>query len=60
MLACREATKLMGMQIEGSLSIADKFSLGLHLKICKGCRNYQKQIRLIHQACQLMPELLLK
>jgi predicted anti-sigma-YlaC factor YlaD len=52
MLTCKQATRIMSEKLDRELSRAEKLSLGFHLTICKGCRNYDKQMGIIHQACQ--------
>lgn len=52
MLSCKDATRIMSEKLDRQLSTAEKLSLGFHLTLCKGCRNYDKQMAIIHQACR--------
>jgi hypothetical protein len=56
MLSCHKATELMSLQVEESLPASKKLSLTFHLAMCGGCRNFQKQMQILHHACQLFPE----
>jgi predicted anti-sigma-YlaC factor YlaD len=60
MLSCRKATELMSMQVEKKLPANKKLSLVFHVSMCKACRNFQKQMQILHEACQLLPENLFK
>lgn len=60
MLSCQRSTELMSMQVEKRLSATQNIGLAIHLTACKGCRNFQKQMKTIHQACKLLPEQLFK
>ncbi|MDK2124973.1 zf-HC2 domain-containing protein [Parachitinimonas caeni] len=44
MLSCKEATRLMSMQMDRELSMGERLQLALHLTACAGCRNFRKQI----------------
>ncbi len=52
MLSCKEAARLISEAQDRDLSVKEKANLKLHTLICSGCKNYQKQIRFIHTACQ--------
>lgn len=50
MLSCKEATQLMSQKMDGKLSAMNRLSLGLHLLLCNGCRNFDGQIQFIRKA----------
>lgn len=50
MLTCKDATQLMSQQMDGKLSVMNRISLGFHLLICQGCRNFEEQIRFMRKA----------
>ncbi len=60
MLSCQRSTELMSLQIEKQLRLSQSISLTVHLATCKGCRNFHRQMKTIHQACKLLPEQLFK
>lgn len=46
-LPCKKATEMIEQSEIMSLSFVDKMKLKIHLSICKACRNYEKQSKLI-------------
>ena len=51
MLTCKNATKLISKSQERPLALKERISLRFHLLICSGCKNYDKQMKFIRQAC---------
>ncbi|MBF0264673.1 MAG: zf-HC2 domain-containing protein [Gammaproteobacteria bacterium] len=56
MLTCKQATERISKQQDIKLTVSEKLSLRFHLLLCKGCKNYQRQINIIHQACQRLTD----
>lgn len=52
MLNCKDTTRLVSQQQEKTLSFSKRMALRVHLLMCSGCRNYNKQIDFIHKACR--------
>jgi len=52
MLTCKQATQLMSEKQDRELGTPEKISLKFHLLMCNGCRRYDQQMNIIHQACQ--------
>ncbi len=54
MLNCKKATELMSqqqdMKPDETLSQPKRLQLKLHLFMCKGCSNYNKQLKFIRKA----------
>lgn len=48
MLMCREATKLMSLKQETTLSLREKMALQVHLAMCGACRHCARQFDLLH------------
>ncbi len=46
---CREATQLMSDAQERELSVTERLSLGMHTVMCKGCHNYQQQMKTLRK-----------
>ena len=46
-LRCKHAARLITQSMERPLNRREKWSLGFHLLVCKWCRRYRKQLRLI-------------
>ncbi len=53
---CREASRLQSEGLDHSLSLAQRLSLRLHLLLCKWCRRYGKEIRLLRRVVQERPD----
>ena len=52
MLSCEEATRLLSEAQDRKLVLPEKLQLEIHVAICKGCRNYRKQMSFLRAACQ--------
>ena len=52
MLSCREATRLLSEAQDRKLVLPEKLQLEIHLALCKGCRNFRKQMSFLREACQ--------
>ncbi len=44
MLNCRQATQLMSLRMDRKLGVRQKLGLRLHLMMCSGCRNFDRQM----------------
>lgn len=49
MLNCHEATRLMSEAQERKLSLKEKSALEVHRMMCSGCRNFGKQMQVLHE-----------
>lgn len=56
MLNCKDASHLQSESHERSLSAVEHIGLKFHLMICKGCRGFAQQLKLIRLACQRIDE----
>lgn len=50
MMSCQEATRLLSEAKERPLGTKEKLALKVHLTMCGGCRNFDKQINFIRNA----------
>ncbi len=50
MMMCKEATRLMSLSLERTLTPREKLSLRFHLAMCGACRECDKQFTLLHRA----------
>ncbi|MEJ2529617.1 MAG: zf-HC2 domain-containing protein [Gammaproteobacteria bacterium] len=48
---CKQATQQVSQKQDRTLSIKEQLTLRFHLAMCSGCRNYNRQIKLIRKAC---------
>jgi hypothetical protein len=53
---CKEAVRLQSEALDHQLPALERFGLRLHLVLCKWCRRYGKQIRLLREAAHEHPE----
>jgi predicted anti-sigma-YlaC factor YlaD len=51
MMNCKQATQQVSQKQDRTLSIKEQLTLRFHLAMCSGCRNYNRQIKLIRKAC---------
>ena len=49
MLACKDATQIISLSMDRSLPIVTRIRLRLHLRICKWCARYERQLLLIRK-----------
>lgn len=52
MMNCKHATQLLSQQQDRRLGIMERIGLRLHLLICSGCSNFNKQIDFVRVACR--------
>ena len=50
MLSCKEATHLVSQGLDRRLAFHERLALRLHLLICNGCTNFQKQMVFLRKA----------
>jgi len=49
MLTCKKATHLMSASLDRPLNRRERFTLRLHLLLCRGCRAFREQIGLLRE-----------
>lgn len=47
MLSCHKATRMMSESQERPLNAGEKLLLAVHTMMCKGCRNFERQLPVI-------------
>lgn len=52
MLTCKEATQLASKGLDEKLTVRERFSLWLHLAMCRLCRHYVRNILKLHRLMQ--------
>ena len=45
MLNCQEVTSLCSEEMDRALEIGEQMSVGLHVMMCRGCRNFRQQMK---------------
>ena len=51
MLNCRQAAELMSQRQDRRLTRWERFGLRLHLWVCQGCRQFERQLAFLRAAC---------
>lgn len=49
MLTCKEVANLVSFQLDQPPPLMTRLKIRLHLGLCKGCRQYKKQIIFLHR-----------
>ena len=50
MISCREATRLLSQSMEHPLPLSTRVALKFHLFICRFCRRFGRDLRLLRRA----------
>jgi len=52
MLTCKEVSHLVSQGLDRKLGFGERVALRLHLAICHGCTNFNKQMAFLRRAMQ--------
>jgi hypothetical protein len=55
MLNCKQVSGLVSHSMDRRLGWLERWCLGVHLKVCKGWRNFQKQVSFLRMAFRNHP-----
>ncbi len=55
MLNCKQATALMSQGMDKKLGLWRQTSLRIHLMVCDGCRNFNKQLQFLRAGLRRFP-----
>lgn len=53
MSSCKHATELVSKELDSELKIGQKLWLKTHLLMCRDCRECQRQMKLLEEACDI-------
>jgi len=56
MLSCKEATRLVSQGLDRELAFGERIALRVHLAICAGCRNVDRQLAFLRRAIRSLPQ----
>jgi hypothetical protein len=56
MMSCKQASELVSQGLDRKLGIGERFLLGLHLRICRNCERFNRQMGMLRRALQRLPE----
>jgi anti-sigma factor ChrR (cupin superfamily) len=54
MRTCKEITDLVTRYAEGDLSLTDRFRFQMHVGMCRSCRRYVRQVKVVAGALGLL------
>jgi predicted anti-sigma-YlaC factor YlaD len=55
MLTCREVSVLLSQAQDGELGALERVRLEAHLRVCKGCENFRRQLDFLRRAVRDHP-----
>ena len=55
MLNCKQNSELMSQALDRRITFREKLAMHMHLMMCRGCRNFEKQLTFIHKAARELP-----
>ncbi|MFZ5523534.1 MAG: zf-HC2 domain-containing protein [Pseudomonadota bacterium] len=55
MLNCKQNTELLSQAQERPVTLREKMAMRMHLLMCDGCRNFEKQLAFIRKAVRELP-----
>lgn len=56
MYSCKEASRIASDALDRRISIIEWTNLRLHLSLCRNCRDFEQNIRIIHKTLERMCE----
>lgn len=56
MLSCKEVTRLASQGLDRDLGLGERVALRVHLAICAGCSNFERQMKILREAVQRLGE----
>jgi hypothetical protein len=56
LLSCKETARLLSQGLDRDLAFGERLALRVHLAICKGCRNVDRQFSFLHQAMRVLAD----
>ncbi|MDD2686067.1 MAG: hypothetical protein PHY62_07905 [Gallionella sp.] len=55
MLDCKQNTELLSQSYERPVTLGERIAMRMHLLMCRGCRNFEKQLVFIRKAARELP-----
>jgi len=56
MMSCKEVSKLISQGQDRKLGFGERVALRMHLAICEGCGNFERQLRVLREAVRQLGE----
>ena len=55
MLNCKQNAELLSQALDRPVTLREKMAMRMHLMMCRGCRNFEKQLVFIRKAARELP-----
>jgi hypothetical protein len=56
MMPCKEVTHLVSQGLDRRLGFGERVALRVHFAICGGCKNFDRQMKLLREAMRQLGE----
>lgn len=56
MLNCKENSELVSQALDRPLGLRERLAMRLHLMMCRGCRNFEKQLAFLRKAARQLQD----
>jgi len=56
MMSCKEVSRLVSQGLDRRLGFGERVALRMHLAICEGCGNFERQLRILREAVRQLGE----
>lgn len=56
LLSCKDTARLLSQGLDRDLAFGERLALRVHLVICDGCRNVNRQFKILRQAMQTLAD----
>jgi hypothetical protein len=56
MMPCKEVTHLVSQGLDRRLGFGERVALRVHFAICGGCKNFDRQMKLLREAVRQLGE----
>jgi predicted anti-sigma-YlaC factor YlaD len=57
LLTCKEVSEVLSRTQDRNIGLLERLQLEAHLKLCEGCRNFQRQLEFLRRAIRRHPEM---
>ncbi|MBI5891681.1 MAG: zf-HC2 domain-containing protein [Nitrosomonadales bacterium] len=55
MLDCKHNAELLSQSYDRPITLRERMAMRMHLMMCKGCRNFEKQLAFIRKVARELP-----
>ena len=56
-LTCKEVSEVLSQAQDRDVGLFERLRLEAHLKLCEGCRNFQRQLEFLRRAMRRHPDI---